>query len=85
MTMTGLFNNGFGGLLPAVSVGGGVNYDTGGFMLDTGYFPWNNANPTYTYKDQISKILGDAQYVSSAPTSWPPRRTKRTAPMFREF
>ena len=27
-------------------------------LLDTGYFPWNNANPTYTYKDQLSKIVG---------------------------
>ena len=59
MTMTGLYNNGFGGLLPAVGVSGGINYDTGGFSLDTGYFPWNNANPTYTYKDQLSKIMGD--------------------------
>jgi hypothetical protein len=58
MTMTGLYDNGFGGLLPTVSVGGGVNYDVGGFQLDTGYFPWNNANPTYTYKDQVSKIIG---------------------------
>jgi len=58
MTMTGLFNNGFGGVMPAVSVTGGINYDTGGFSLDTGYFPWNNANPTYTFKDQISKIVG---------------------------
>ncbi|MGA2133609.1 MAG: Plug domain-containing protein [Bryobacteraceae bacterium] len=56
--MTGLYNNGFGGLLPAVGVAGGVNYDTGGFALDTGYFPWNNANPTYTYKDQLTKIMG---------------------------
>ena len=59
MTMTGLFDNGFGGKMPAVGVSGGINYDTGGFSLDTGYFPWNNANPTYTYKDQISKIIGD--------------------------
>jgi hypothetical protein len=58
MTMTGLYDNGFGGLLPAVSVGPGVNYDTGGFSLDSGYFPWNNANPTYTVKDQVSKIAG---------------------------
>ena len=57
-TMTGLYNNGFGGLLPAVGVAGGVNYDTGGFQLDTGYFPWNNANPTYTYKDQLTRIVG---------------------------
>jgi hypothetical protein len=58
MTMTGLYNNGFGGLMPAVGVAGGVNYDTSGFSLDTGYFPWNNANPTYTYKDQLTKIIG---------------------------
>jgi hypothetical protein len=58
MTMTGLYNNGFGGLLPAVVVHGGVNYDQSGFSLDSGYFPWNNANPTYEYKDQISKIAG---------------------------
>ena len=58
MTMTGLFDNGFGGLMPSVWVSGGINYDTGGFTLDTGFFPWNNANPTYTFKDQISKIAG---------------------------
>jgi hypothetical protein len=58
MTMTGLYNNGFGGLVPSVNVAGGINYDTSGFSLDSGYFPWNNANPTYTYKDQISKIVG---------------------------
>jgi len=56
-TMTGLYNNGFGGIMPAVGVAGGINYDTGGFALDTGYFPWNNANPTYTYKDQLTKIV----------------------------
>jgi len=58
MTMTGLFDNGFGGLLPTVGVSGGVNYDTAGLSLDTGYFPWNNANPTFTFKDQLSKIIG---------------------------
>jgi hypothetical protein len=66
MTMTGLFDNGFGGLLPAVSVSGGVNYDLGGFSLDTGYFPWNNANPTYTYKDQVSKIVGNHNIFAGA-------------------
>lgn len=58
MSMTGLFNNGFGGLLPAVQVGGGVTYDQGGFNLDTGFFPWTNANPTFIYKDQLTKISG---------------------------
>ena len=63
MTMTGLFDNGFGGLVPAVNVAGGINYDTAGFSLDSGYFPWNNANPTYTYKDQLSKIVGDHNLI----------------------
>ncbi len=58
MTMTGLFNNGFGDLLPAATIGAGINYDTAALKLDTGYFPWNNANPTYTYKDQLTKIIG---------------------------
>ncbi len=58
MTVTGLYNNGFGGLMPSVGVSGGIGYDTGGFSLDTGYFPWNNANPTYTYKDQLTRIIG---------------------------
>jgi hypothetical protein len=58
MTMTGLYNNGFGGLLPAVTLTPGINYDTAQIQLDTGYFPWNNANPTYTYKDQMTKIIG---------------------------
>jgi hypothetical protein len=63
MTMTGLFDNGFGGLVPAVNVAGGINYDTSGFSLDSGYFPWNNANPTYTYKDQLSKIIGNHNMI----------------------
>lgn len=66
MTMTGLFNNGFGGLLPTVNVGGGHNYDTGGFSIDTGYFPWNNANPTYNFKDQASKIVGSHNLTMGA-------------------
>src|SRR5262249_21370625 len=24
-----------------------------------GYFPWHNANPTYTYRDNVTKILGN--------------------------
>jgi hypothetical protein len=74
MTMTGLYNNGFGGLLPTVGTTGGINYDTNGFGLDTGYFPWNNANPTYTYKDQLTRIVG-GHNLYWAPT-W--LRRKRT-------
>jgi Carboxypeptidase regulatory-like domain len=46
--------------LPAFSVGNtpGTVYGTGGFAVDTGYFPWKNANPTYTYRDIMTAILG---------------------------
>ena len=55
--MGSLFNNGFGGKLPAISLGTNNAYG-GGFTSDTGYFPWKNANPTYTYRDNVTKILG---------------------------
>jgi len=55
--MGSLFNNGFGGKLPAISLGTNNAYG-GGFTSDTGYFPWKNANPTYTYRDNMTKILG---------------------------
>ena len=47
----------FGGLLPAVTLTSNAAYG-GGFWTDTGYFPWNNANPTYTLRDNVSKIVG---------------------------
>jgi hypothetical protein len=52
-----LFNNGLGGKLPAISLSNNVAYG-GGFTSDTGYFPWNNANPVYTYRDNVTKIVG---------------------------
>jgi hypothetical protein len=55
--MGSIFNNGFGGKLPAISVGSNNAYG-GTFTSDTGYFPWHNANPTYTYRDNITKVFG---------------------------
>jgi hypothetical protein len=52
-----LFDNGLGGKLPAISLASNVAYG-GGFTSDTGYFPWNNANPVYTYRDNVTKIVG---------------------------
>jgi hypothetical protein len=57
MTMTGFFDNGFGGKLPGMSINNGTPYG-GGFTADVAGWPWNNANPTYTYRDQIAKIWG---------------------------
>jgi hypothetical protein len=60
MDMTGLFNNGFGGLLPAISMCCNAAYNSGGgWGEDPGYFPWNNANPTYSYRDEVAKISGN--------------------------
>lgn len=56
--MPGIFNNGFRGLLPNVTITNTAEYQGGGFSMGTGYFPWNNANPTYTYKDNVTKIIG---------------------------
>lgn len=56
-SMGSIFDNGFGGKLPAISVGSNAAYG-GTFTSDTGYFPWHNANPTYTYRDNVTKILG---------------------------
>jgi hypothetical protein len=61
-SMGALFNNGFGGKLPAINLGGNTAYDggaNGALAQDTGYFPWNNANPTYTYRDNLTKIAGN--------------------------
>ncbi len=55
--MGSIFNNGFGGKLPAVSLDSNNAYG-GSWGQDSGYFPWNNANPTYTYRDNMTKILG---------------------------
>jgi carboxypeptidase family protein/TonB-dependent receptor-like protein len=52
-----LFANGQGGKLPTINLGNNQAYG-GGFSVDTGYFPWNNANPVYTYRDNITKIVG---------------------------
>jgi hypothetical protein len=56
MTMTGLFPD-FGGKLPTVSVSGNAAYGSG-FTADPSDEPWNNANPTYTIRDNLTKILG---------------------------
>ena len=56
--MGSLFNNGFGGKLPTIVLGNNPAYG-GGFTGDSGYFPWNNANPVYTYRDNMTKIVGN--------------------------
>ncbi|MBB6145707.1 hypothetical protein HNQ77_003668 [Silvibacterium bohemicum] len=63
-----IFNNGYGGskipgtpqgLLPGlVFQGNNGAYGGHGFAADTGYAPWNQANPTFTLRDDASKTIG---------------------------
>jgi len=52
----GIFQNGFGGNVPGISLNGGI-YN--GINQDPGYVPNGplNSNPTYTYKDNLTKIV----------------------------
>ncbi len=54
----GIYNNGYGGKVPGISVAGG-EYG-GGFAEDPGYVPAGplNSNPTFTYRDNVTKIVG---------------------------
>ena len=63
--MGSLFANGFGGKIPAIQINTNAAYG-GGFGQDTGYFPWTNANPTYTYRDNLTKIFGKHTFIFGA-------------------
>jgi hypothetical protein len=54
----GLYDNGYGGKAPGLSVSGG-EYG-GGFAEDPGYVPQGplNSNPTFTFRDNVTKIVG---------------------------
>jgi Carboxypeptidase regulatory-like domain len=67
-----IFNNGFGGKMPGVNVlGTNAAYGGRGFGADPSYMPWSHTNPTYSFRDDISKAMGKhtlqfgAQYVYS--------------------
>jgi len=51
----------FGGKVPSIELKSNIAYGGGGdsrLAQDSGYFPWNNANPVYTYRDNMTKIIG---------------------------
>ena len=55
----GLFQNGFGGgKLPGIGLNGGTLFQ--GLAQDAGYVPNGpvNSNPSYTYRDNVSKSIG---------------------------
>ena len=54
-----IFNNGFGGKVPGVVIGGNnAAYGGNGFAVDPSYMPWEHTNPTYTIADDASKVIG---------------------------
>ncbi|WP_317891731.1 TonB-dependent receptor [Acidicapsa acidisoli] len=55
-TGNGFFNNGYdGNTLPSLFVTDPAY--GGGFVVNTGFFPWKNSNPTYSYSDMLTKTL----------------------------
>jgi hypothetical protein len=58
VNIKGLFGNGTAGKLPGISLAGGGLYS--GISQDPGFHPEGlfNSNPTYTFRDNISKVLG---------------------------
>jgi hypothetical protein len=54
-----IFSNGFGSRMPGlVFQGNNGAYGGHGFAVDTGYAPWEMANPTYVVRDDFSKSFG---------------------------
>ncbi|HEY6329755.1 MAG TPA: hypothetical protein VI756_10490, partial [Blastocatellia bacterium] len=60
-TMPGLFPN-YGGKLPGFCVNTSGSYG-GGFCEGPTAFPWENSNPTLTYRDNVTKSLGRHKLV----------------------
>ncbi|HZW96918.1 MAG TPA: carboxypeptidase regulatory-like domain-containing protein [Candidatus Eremiobacteraceae bacterium] len=60
----GLYNNGFGGKVPGISVADSL-YN---FSEDPGYVPQGplNSNPTFTYRDTVTKVVGSHNFQFGA-------------------
>jgi hypothetical protein len=59
LTVGYLFNNGFGDKVPSVQVGGtNAAYGGYGFQVDSSFTPYHHTNPTYTFRDDLSKAIG---------------------------
>jgi carboxypeptidase family protein len=54
-----LFKNGLGNKAPGIVIGGNnAAYGGFGFGIDPGYLPWHHTNPTYNFRDDVSKVIG---------------------------
>ena len=59
LTIGYLFNNGFGGKIPGIVVGGtNAAYGGFGFATDPSFEPWQHSNPTFTLRDDAGKVVG---------------------------
>ncbi len=61
----GLYENGFNSLLPNYNIQNGNAYQ-GGFFVGTGFANWHNSNPTYTYRDQLTKSFKQHTFIFGA-------------------
>jgi hypothetical protein len=53
-----LVNSTFGGKLSGLTLAPGNAAYGGGFSVDPGYAPWQLANPTWSARDDLSKVIG---------------------------
>jgi hypothetical protein len=54
-----LFNNGFGGKMPGIVIGGTNGaYGGRGIAVDPSYTPWTHTNPIYSLRDDLLKSFG---------------------------
>jgi hypothetical protein len=54
-----IFNNGFGGKIPGIVIGGtNAAYGGQGFAVDSAYMPWHHSNPTYSPRDDATLAMG---------------------------
>ncbi len=45
--------------MPGIVIGGNnAEYGGSGFSVDTSYMPWEHSNPTYSFADNLTRILG---------------------------
>jgi hypothetical protein len=67
-TGNGFFNNGYGNVLPSISLASGTTSPaySGGFSVGTGYFPWQNSNPTYSVRDSLTKTYKNHTFIFGA-------------------
>lgn len=59
LAMGTLFNNGFGGKVPAIVISGtNAAYGGAGFSVDPSFEPYQRSNPTYAVGDNLTKTKG---------------------------